>query len=506
MNLIQHFTATAGSVSSAVDSIAGLMGSDVMDMEQHFNTSEGSPSEAVGSPTHRIVPPTPSSVEETGLRLDLMVQLLVKTMYFATELTEASAAKRLKLPYVVVEELFRVLRADKLCEVKGTSGARGILYRYTLTDLGIERARQYLEVNQYVGPAPVPLAQYEVMTRRQSVSTVRINQDVMRRGLSHLVLEPETIERVGEAVNSGKPLFLYGKPGNGKTVIAEAIGEMMGNLAGGEIYIPYCVEIDNQIIQMYDPVTHTAVEDVDEEEYTNGLSGINTNGDHDARWVLCKRPLVFVGGELTLKMLDLSFDPVTKFYQAPPQVKANGGVFIIDDFGRQLVRPRDLLNRWIVPLEKGVDYLTLHTGKKFRVPFDTIVVFATNIEPSKLADEAFLRRIRNKVYIDNPTLEGYTKLFRYLCEKYGVVFDPSAIDYLWREYYQKYGFELRSCQPRDIIEQLISIARYMQIRPTLAPELLDRVCHNYFLLDQQQVSGTLAQEQEEAGWESEAEG
>jgi hypothetical protein len=454
-----------------------------MDMQRRFmppDISSG-PRDLSAS---RAVPRVASSVDDTGLRLDLLVQLLVKTMYFAGELTEASAAQRLKLPYVVVEELFRVLRGDKLCEVKGTGGARGILYRYSLTDLGIERARQYLEVSQYVGPAPVTLAQYEAIMRHQSVLAVHLSRDAMERGLAHLVLHSDRIDQLGEAVNSGKPLFLYGLPGNGKTVVAEAIGEMLGTAATGEIFIPYAIEVDNQIIQIYDPVTHIPAEPVSE-EFDNGLSTLEADGDHDLRWVLCKRPLVFVGGELTLKMLDLSFDPISKYYEAPPQVKANGGVFIIDDFGRQLVRPRDLLNRWIVPLEKGVDYLTLHTGKKFKVPFDTIVIFATNIEPQKLVDEAFLRRIRNKIYIDNPTLDAYTQIFRRLCESKGIPFDPKSIEYLYREYYQKHNIDLRSCHPRDIIEQVLSIAKYLQIPATLDKPLLDRALRNYFLVDEQ---------------------
>lgn len=426
-------------------------------------------------------PPVPSSIEETELQQDLLIQLLVKTLYVAGELTEASAAQRLKIPYGMVEELFRVLRTEKICEVKGLSGARGILYRYTLTDLGRSRARDYMDVSQYVGPAPVPLSQYENMMHRQSVLSLRINRHLLENGVSHLVLPPHMIEQLGEAVNSGWPIFLYGEPGNGKTVMAEAIGEMLGSVGGGEIFIPYAIEVDNQIIQVFDPVIHTAV-DVGGNNRASSLIELESELEYDARWVLCKRPIVFVGGELTLQMLDLSFNPISKYYEAPPQVKASGGVFIIDDFGRQQVRPQDLLNRWIVPLEKRVDYLTLHTGKKFRVPFDTIVVFATNIEPYKLADEAFLRRIRNKIYVEDPTLENYMEIFKRYCDKKEIHFDPEAIDYLYQEYYLKYRLNLRSCHPRDLIEQIVSIAKFNEIPPSLDRELLDRACRIYFLL------------------------
>jgi predicted ATPase with chaperone activity len=203
--------------------------------------------------------------------------------------------------------------------------------------------------------------------------------------------------------------------------------------------------------------------------------------------VLCKRPIVFGGGELTLELLDLSFNPISKYYEAPPQVKALGGVFIIDDFGRQLVRPQELLNRWIVPLEKRVDYLTLHTGKKFQIPFDTIVVFSTNLDPQKLADEAFLRRIRNKIYIDNPSMEAYTHIFKRYCDKKGVPFDPQAIEYLNTEYYQKYGIEMRSCQPRDLIDQIVSIAKFLGIPPMLDKSLLDSACETYFALGEHKL-------------------
>jgi hypothetical protein len=425
-------------------------------------------------------PPVPSSFEELGLEQDLLIQLLVKTLYVVGELTEASAAQRLKVPYAIVEELFRVLRTEKLCEVKGLSGARGILYRYNLTDLGRARARDYMEVSQYVGPAPVPLIQYEAMMARQSVLNVRINRRMLEAGVTHLVLSTSLINQLGEAVNSGWPIFLYGEPGNGKTALAEAIGDMLGSVVGGEMFIPYAIEIDNQIIQIYDPVTHIALEVISGNP--SSLIEIESDMEHDTRWVLCKRPIVFTGGELTLPMLDLSFNPISKYYEAPPQVKASGGVFIVDDFGRQQVQPQDLLNRWIVPLEKRVDYLTLHTGKKFRVPFDTIVVFATNLEPSKLADEAFLRRIRNKIFVGDPSMEIYTAIFKRLCEKKGIPFEPEAVDYLYNEYYMKYGIGMRSCQPRDIIEQVMSIAKFNEIPPSLDRDLIDRACQIYFML------------------------
>ncbi|MEO0249586.1 MAG: ATP-binding protein, partial [candidate division WOR-3 bacterium] len=264
--------------------------------------------------------------------------------------------------------------------------------------------------------------------------------------------------------------------GNGKTAIAESMGKM---ILGDAMYIPYAVEVAGHVIRVFDNVNHVLAE---------GQSEKNA----DPRWARIQRPVIITGGELTLETLDLVYDPNNKYYEAPFQMKANGGMLLIDDFGRQQVRPRDLLNRWIVPLEKRVDYLTLHTGKKFRVPFDTIVVFATNIEPYKLADEAFLRRIRNKIYVEDPTLENYLEIFKRYCEKKAISFDPSAIDYLYQEYYLKYRISLRSCHPRDLIEQIVSIAKFNEIPPSLDRELLDRACRIYFLLKEPEPEPELA--------------
>jgi predicted ATPase with chaperone activity len=286
---------------------------------------------------------------------------------------------------------------------------------------------------------------------------------------------------LGGAVNSGLPTFLYGESGNGKTVIGEAIGEMLSGEGGGEVLFPYAIEVDEQVIEVYDPALHVAIEmpgDSDESSTEIGLKR-----KQDGRWVLCRRPTVFTGGELTLPMLDLAFNPVSKYYAAPPQVKASGGVFIIDDFGRQNVAPQALLNRWIVPLEKRMDYLTLHTGKKFAIPFDTLVIFCTNIEPRELADEAFLRRMRNKIYVGDPTAEAYAEIFRRYCDKHDIRFESRAVEYLYQQYYGKYGITARSCHPRDLIEQIASIAKFYEIPPSLEPWFLDRACKNYLLLD-----------------------
>ena len=442
---------------------------------EDFHTDKETPKHSINA---RMLP-APTTIAETGLPEELLVQLLVRTLFTHGELTERTAGEIMKLPYGVMKELFALIQREKFCEVKGHGESLGVLLRYVLTEVGRERAKAFMELCRYVGPAPVPLQQYIDMVNSQPVSGLTIDRRTVTAATEHLVLTPGTVDQLGEAVNSGWAIFLYGPPGNGKTVLAEAIGKMLEAVGAGEIYIPYAMEVESQIIQVYDQITHVKVEAPQEAS----RSLIESKKESDTRWVLCKRPIEFAGGELTMATLDLSFNESAKYYKAPPHIKANGGVFLIDDFGRQLVRPRDLLNRWIVPLEKRVDYLALHTGKVFQIPFDTIVLFATNLEPAKLADEAFLRRIRNKIYIADPTPERFKQIFEEVCKKKGVPFDSDAIDYLLTGVYEKYQLNMRSCHPRDLIEQIISIAKFNSVPPTLSKKFIDRACHTYFFVE-----------------------
>jgi predicted ATPase with chaperone activity len=410
----------------------------------------------------------PLSVDDLGVSKTLLVDLALKILYFEGEMDGAEIAKAMKTPLPVAVDLLDVLRREKLCTVLGSE--RGVLpvYRYGITEAGIARAREALSRNEYVGPAPVSLEAYVEIVKRQSVAMACsvIGREDLERALEELVVSPSVINQLGPALNSGQPILLYGAPGNGKTYIAQNIV----NLVLGSIFIPYACEVEGQLIKVFDTEYHQAVD---------GGTG-DRDVDRDARWALCKRPVVMVGGELTLTSLGLVFDPISKCHEASLQMKANGGIFFIDDFGRQLLLPEELLNRWIVPLEGQVDYLALHTGKQIQIPFDALVIFSTNLDPGML-DEAFLRRIPHKVMIPNPTLYEYYYLFERVCKTKGVPFNKDGFSYLVDRYYRKAGRPLRACHPRDLVEQIATISRYNEQEPALTKEYIDQACANYFV-------------------------
>ena len=426
----------------------------------------------VDVPRAAPVPPVPVTLADTGLTADKVEALIVKTLY-AGEMSGLQLAESLRLPYPILEPIVERARGERQIEVRGAAGAGTAGYKYALTDVGRDRARQHMEVNAYTGPAPVPLEAYVAAMKGLASTRGFIDRQRLHQGFEHLVISEHIFEQLGPAVNANKAVFLYGSPGNGKTVI----GEGLGRAIGGDMYMPYALDVDGYIVTMYDPITHESLE-TDE-----ASSSIIVEAQRDRRWVRIRRPVVIVGGELTLAMLDLTFNKVSKFYEAPLQLKANGGVFLVDDFGRQRMRPEDLLNRWIVPLESRVDYLTLHTGKKFQIPFDVLTVFATNLDPLSLADEAFLRRIPYKIEIEDPTLQQFARIFEMICQRKDVKFHPVMVSYLHRRHYRPLARPLRACQPRDLVEQVAALCNYRGEEPRITRELLDAACAAYFVDD-----------------------
>jgi predicted ATPase with chaperone activity len=408
----------------------------------------------------------PSSVDETGLDISFISDLILKIIYFNSMTNAQAIADTLCLPFFnIVDRALTLLKREELIEVVGSNGFGELAYQYLVTPKGSARAHDVIDRSAYVGPAPVTLEAYKEVVKSQAIGHVKVTPNDVRRATADLIVPDEILDILGQAVTTGRSLFLYGEPGNGKTVLAERVTELLG----GSVLIPHAITVDGQIIKVLDLHNHIPIA-------TPGLKS-----DLDRRWVMCKRPYIVVGGELLLQSLDLVWDNANKVYEAPFQMKANGGMFMIDDFGRQQVRPSELLNRWIVPLEKRIDFLTLHTGKKIEIPFDEIIVFSTNLSPKDLVDEAFLRRIQCKVKINNPTLDQYREIFKRQCDALSVPFDQNGLVYLLREYYVKPKRELRACHPRDILRTLTGIARYLDMPAVLSPELIDRACNTYFV-------------------------
>lgn len=401
--------------------------------------------------------------------------LALKILYFQGYLTGYKIADAMCLPFTgVVDQILESLKRDKLIEVRSSQMGLGEgAYLYAITGAGIVHAREALDRSQYAGPAPVSLEEYNESVRRQSRGRFQITSRHMRQVLGDLIFGENTFHRLGPAVNSGTSIFIYGPPGNGKTSVARAIGKLV---LSQTMYIPYAIFVDGQVITLFDSVNHQQVADDD-----NNAQGGRSSVRKDQRWIKISRPFIMVGGELTLSGLDLVFDDTLKYYEAPFQVKANGGILLIDDFGRQQVRPRDLLNRWIVPLENRIDYLSMHTGRKIEVPFDVLVIFSTNLPPKDLVDEAFLRRLRHKIEISDPSFDEYRDIFKRVAAQKGVVYSDEGLAFLLQEWYIKPERKLRASHPRDLCDQIVDIAKYLSMDPVMSRELITKAAESYFV-------------------------
>jgi len=424
------------------------------------------------------LPLAPTTLEGSGLNQDLLIQLALKTLHFSGELTAAQIGRRLGLNYSVIEGALDALKGQHHVEIAGGTMVGRASYRYRITDAGRARAALFLESNHYVGVAPVPFEQYRQYMRHFQKTALRsATRENVREAFSHLVISQRVLDQLGPAINAGHSMFVYGPPGNGKTVISQAIRKLLH----GEIAVPHAIEVEGAIIRLFDPVNHEPIDD----EESEPDPGLDLGTRYDRRWVRCRRPMVMVGGELTLDALELSYSSTSGFYRAPVQAVANGGVLVIDDFGRQHCSPRDLLNRWIVPLESRVDFLTLQSGQKFELPFMLLVIFATNIKPAELVDEAFLRRIHYKVFAESPTVAEFTKIFENYCRERALPFEPKSVQHLLENYYKPRKIALRGCHPRDLIDHVLSLAEYRGEPGRLTPDLLDAACAAYFVDDEE---------------------
>jgi energy-coupling factor transporter ATP-binding protein EcfA2 len=403
-------------------------------------------------------PPPPETLADLDLPHGLLVDLVLRRTFAAGQTNLQSLSEALKLSPLIMEAIFRDLRQQQLIEVKGMVGND---YSFVLTQAGRSLASERFQICHYAGAAPVSIKQYHKATKIQAAK-VRIDRKSLRQALSDMVLPDRLLDQLGPAIISQSSIFLYGPTGSGKTSLAER----MLRVYQDAVLVPYAVEVDGQIIQLYDPVVHDAIEVSDQEI--------------DPRWVLCRRPCVVAGGELSPSMLELRLDENSGIYAAPLQMKANNGVLVIDDFGRQLMSPRELLNRWIVPLDRRVDYLALRYGVKFQIPFEMLVVFATNLDPRELADEAFLRRLHNKVYVEAVEPQLFDEIFRRVATARNIPFEADSADYLRKLCFREGSMELRACYPADICDILVSISNYEGRPARMSKADLERAVALYF--------------------------
>lgn len=422
-------------------------------------------------------PPQPRQLVDTGLSPVMMRDILLKTIFRMNKELVSDIAKIICLPVPLTQELVDQARQQKFLEATGTLHATsGNEMGYQLTDAGKSRALDALSQSEYYGAMPVPLADYSAQMKRQSVRDIKMTRPDLLKGMGHLILPEDLIDNLGPAVSSGRSILMYGPPGNGKSSISNGIRAALGD----KIYVPRAIEYAGQVITVYDPIVHSAAEaSVDD---PNALR--RTGNRFDNRYVYCERPSVITGGELTLDMLDLKYNPVARTYTAPLQLKASGGIFIVDDLGRQAEPPQKLVNRWIVPLEESRDILQLQSGEKFTVPFDTLVIFSTNFHPNEIFDGAALRRIFFKIKIDGPNQEMFLKIFAMVARKKKMALDERSLIHLLKTKYPTINMNFANYQPTFLIDQMIAVCDFERIPYQMTPELIDRAWGNMFVRDE----------------------
>lgn len=414
------------------------------------------------------LPQAPKCLEETGLNDHFLFELTAKTLYQRGNLRLIELSRALKLAATIVESLCEFMRGERVVELLKRGNKAGDAV-YGLTEHGRSRAIEFLRKCRYVGPAPVTLEGYASQVKAQSFASMKVTHADVESAYAHIVVSEHLRDLVGSGMNSGKPMFLYGPSGSGKTFLAESL---MRLLRGG-VFIPYSIVVDSEVIQVFDPVIHRPIESLNFQSHLDNKSRV------DDRWVLCERPIVISGGELTMEMLNLHYDETSGYYQAPAHVKANNGLYIIDDLGRQIIRPEELMNRWIVPMDRRRDYLTLHTGGSFEIPFDVKLVFSTNLSPKTLADEAFLRRLGYKIHVDAVDKFDYERIFRAVCDEYGVRFNEEAFAHLL-DVHRQTKRPTYACYPRDLVSQVKDYSAYRGNEATLTPKMIDWAWHSYF--------------------------
>jgi predicted ATPase with chaperone activity len=419
-----------------------------------------------------VVPPLPETLAETGLARSVVEQLVMKLLYTRGDLLGRDLSEALGLKFSLIEELIELLKRQHFIQTKTSLGMGASTSLFALTETGRTYARECMESNQYSGQAPVPLYQYTYIVRRQRRADGWLTKEALAAAYRKMVVTPRLLAQIGPAVSSGNSFLIYGQPGNGKTFLAEALG----NVDDSCIYVPYAIESQGSVIQVFDPVYHQPVQD----EAEKSVLAVQQH-HYDRRWIKCRRPFIVTGGELTLQMLDLNYNATSKVYDAPYQLKANNGIYLIDDFGRQMCSPAEVLNRWIVPMERRVDYLKFFSGGKMTVPFEAFLIFSTNLKPDQLGDEAFLRRIQYKMLMRSPDQGEFSNIFRGFCASKELPFEESSIDGFIEKHYRSTGKPFRRCQPRDVLSHAIDLIQFEKLPYRLTDELLDRAFESCFL-------------------------